>query len=387
MDLLYENELIYGRLLTIDQPHLIERYNRALTAFGFKATELARFNIDRTGFSPEIAAELKDPSYLDPNGVNRRFIILTPDQAMLPVVHTQFSNTSQLMYEFFSSNARAINALTIKDVIFGEIEDSVSIVNDIEDLLSINQVEFRVLSAENVMGQAAELRLLVDRLQNEPNIWRDDDLLNRMVELAKVTGDIRENSLVPDKGLKDFKDIITFKDDLGGKIYGIEPGNDGNRLILDMIAKNAFGLKGFEVAESSEQGMLAQVAKQTKTKGPIVFLGWAPHPMNTNFKIQYLSGGDDFFGPDFGGATVHTNVRAGYTTECPNVGKLLANLKFDLKMENEIMGKILDDGEDGPKAASEWLKANPAILDTWLAGVTTVDGKDGLPAVKKSLGL
>ncbi|MDX7558399.1 DUF6638 family protein, partial [Klebsiella pneumoniae] len=83
---------------------------------------------------------------------NRRFIILTPDQAMLPVVHTQFSNTSQLMYEFFSSNARAINALTIKDVIFGEIEDSVSIVNDIEDLLSINQVEFRVLSAENVMG-------------------------------------------------------------------------------------------------------------------------------------------------------------------------------------------------------------------------------------------
>ncbi|WP_275429647.1 glycine betaine ABC transporter substrate-binding protein, partial [Serratia marcescens] len=76
-----------------------------------------------------------------------------------------------------------------------------------------------------------------------------------------------------------------------------------------------------------------------------------------------------------------------YTTECPNVGKLLANLKFDLKMENEIMGKILDDGEDGPKAASEWLKANPAILDTWLAGVTTVDGKDGLPAVKKSLGL
>ena len=71
---------------------------------------------------------LKDPAYLDPNGVNRRFIILTPAQADLPVVHTQFSNTSQLMYEFFSSNARAINTLTIKDVLYGEIEDSVSIV-------------------------------------------------------------------------------------------------------------------------------------------------------------------------------------------------------------------------------------------------------------------
>ncbi len=190
-----------------------------------------------------------------------------------------------------------------------------------------------------------------------------------------------------DEGLKDFKDIAKFKDKLGGKIYGIEPGNDGNRLILDMISKDKFGLKDFQLAESSEQGMLAQVAKDTKGKKPIVFLGWEPHPMNTNFKLAYLSGGDDVFGPDFGGAVVHTNVRAGYITECPNVGKLLTNLKFNLKMENEIMGKILDDGEDGAKAASEWLKANPAILETWLAGVKTLDGKDALPAVKSSLGL
>lgn len=190
-----------------------------------------------------------------------------------------------------------------------------------------------------------------------------------------------------DKGLKDFKDIAKFKDDLDGKIYGIEPGNDGNRLILDMISKDQFGLKDFKLAESSEQGMLAQVAKETKSKKPIVFLGWEPHPMNTKFQLAYLAGGDDVFGADFGGAIIHTNVRAGYATECPNVGKLLTNLKFNLKMESEIMGKILDDGETPAKAASEWLKANPAILDTWLAGVTTVDGKDGLPAVKKSLGL
>ncbi|RZS83187.1 glycine betaine/proline transport system substrate-binding protein [Phyllobacterium myrsinacearum] len=190
-----------------------------------------------------------------------------------------------------------------------------------------------------------------------------------------------------DKGLKDFKDIAKFKDDLDGKIYGIEPGNDGNRLILDMISKDQFGLKDFKLAESSEQGMLAQVAKETKSKKPIVFLGWEPHPMNTKFQLAYLAGGDDVFGADFGGAIIHTNVRAGYATECPNVGKLLANLKFNLKMESEIMGKILDDGETPAKAAAEWLKANPAILDTWLAGVTTVDGKEGLPAVKKALGL
>ena len=161
MDLLRDNELIYGRLLPVDEPHLIERYNKALKAFGFKHTKLKSFEIDRTGFSPQIGEELGDMNYLDPNQVNRRFIILTPEQIDLPVVHTAFSNTSQLVYEFFQGNQRAIDALTIKDVIYGEIEDSVQKVEDIEDLLSINQVEFKVLSAEDVLGKAAELGRLV----------------------------------------------------------------------------------------------------------------------------------------------------------------------------------------------------------------------------------
>ncbi len=220
-DLLRDNALIYGRLLTIDQPHLIERYNKALVAFGMKPTKLKSFEIDRTGFSPEIAEELGDYQYLDPNEVNRRFIILTPAQADLPVVHTAFSNTSQLVHEFFDKNARAINALTIKDVIYGEIEDSVSKVNDIEDLISINQVEFRVLSAEDVLGKAAELGKLTDRLKLEPDAWRDDAMLNRMVELAKICGDIRENALVPDQVI--FRHNAFWTSHFGGLYVFVDP--------------------------------------------------------------------------------------------------------------------------------------------------------------------
>ena len=190
-----------------------------------------------------------------------------------------------------------------------------------------------------------------------------------------------------DAGLKSFADIAKFKDKLDGKIYGIEPGNDGNRLILDMIEKDAFGLKGFDVVESSEQGMLAQVARAVKKEEPVVFLGWEPHPMNANFEMAYLAGGDDFFGPDLGGASVLTNIRAGYSKECPNVGRLLDNLMFSLRMENEIMGAILNDNEEPKDAAKAWLKANAGILDAWLSGVTTVDGKAALPVVRKSLGL
>ncbi len=218
--------------------------------------------------------------------------------------------------------------------------------------------------------------------------YRDDgsvETVRANLEGAKYTLAVPKYTF--DKGLKTFADIAKFKGDLDGKIYGIEPGNDGNRLIMDMIDQNAFGMEGFEVVESSEQGMLAQVARAERRENDIVFLGWAPHPMNANFTLEYLDGGDDYFGPNYGGATVYTNVRAGYTTECANVGKLLENLVFSLPMENEIMGAILNDGEDPAKAASAWLKANPAAFEGWLDGVTTADGGDAMAAVKSALGL
>lgn len=188
-----------------------------------------------------------------------------------------------------------------------------------------------------------------------------------------------------DSGLKTFADIAKFKDKLKGKIYGIEPGNDGNRLIMGMIKDNAFGLGKFEIVESSEQGMLSQVDRATKRKEPIVFLGWEPHPMNTKFSIKYLEGGDDVFGPNLGGATIYTNVRAGWMGECPNAATLIKNLKFTLPLENTVMGYILFDSMDADKAAEKWLKANPKAWEPWLQGVTTFDGKPGLAAVKASL--
>jgi glycine betaine/proline transport system substrate-binding protein len=189
-----------------------------------------------------------------------------------------------------------------------------------------------------------------------------------------------------DAGLQSFQDIAGFKDQLDGKIYGIEPGNDGNRLIIDMIDNDTFGLSGFELVESSEQGMLAQAKRSVDRTEDIVFLGWEPHPMNANIEMAYLAGGDDIFGPDYGGATVYTNVRKGYVEECPNVGKFLQNLVFTLDIENEAMGMILDQGMDGAGMAKLYLNQHPEVLDAWLDGVTTVAGEPGLPAVRSFFG-
>lgn len=209
------------------------------------------------------------------------------------------------------------------------------------------------------------------------------DTVRANLEGAKYT--LATNANGAAMGIKDFADIAKHTDALDETIYGIEPGNDGNRLIMDMIEKDAFGLHDFKVKESSEQGMLAQVGRAVKRDEPIVFLAWEPHPMNANYDLTYLTGGDDYFGPNLGGATVYTNTRAGYVDECPNVGKLLQNLEFTLAMENEIMGAILDDGTDPEKAASAWLQANSDVLGMWLKGVTTKDGGDAMAAVKATL--
>ena len=218
--------------------------------------------------------------------------------------------------------------------------------------------------------------------------YREDGSVETLVtnlEGAKYTLAVPQYTY--DAGLQSFQDIAKFKDELDGKIYGIEPGNDGNRLILDMIKSDTFGLDGFEVVESSEAGMLSQVQRAVNSKEHVVFLGWEPHPMNANIEMAYLSGGDDIFGPNYGGATVHTNVRAGFADDCPNLGKLFTNMVFSLKMENEIMGAILNDGEDPNEAATAWLKANPDAVGPWLEGVTTFDGGDAMAAVKSSLGM
>jgi glycine betaine/proline transport system substrate-binding protein len=184
-------------------------------------------------------------------------------------------------------------------------------------------------------------------------------------------------------GLRDFADIARFRDQLGGVIYGIEPGNDGNELVLDAIRKNDFGLAGFKVVESSEQGMLAQVERAVRAKQPVVFLAWAPHPMNTHFNVRYLTGGDAYFGPNFGAATVNTLVRRGYLEECPNVGRLLQNLEFTVDLENVLMDRILTDKLSAAELAREWVGGHPPELDRWLEGVKTFDGRPAIEAFRK----
>ena len=197
--------------------------------------------------------------------------------------------------------------------------------------------------------------------------------------------DARATLAVPkylaDKGLKTFADIHKFEKELGGKIYGIEPGSGANTQIKAMIAKNQFGLGKFQLVESSEAGMLAAVDRAVRRKEAVVFFGWAPHPMNVNIDMAYLGDSQDALGPDEGRATVWTVTAPDYADRCPNAHRLLANLNFSAEDESRMMQPLLDH-KDALESARQWLKDHPDDKARWLEGVTTFDGKPAAENLK-----
>jgi glycine betaine/proline transport system substrate-binding protein len=207
-----------------------------------------------------------------------------------------------------------------------------------------------------------------------------------VTQLAKNLDGTEFTLAVPDyvwdAGVHDFADLNKYADKFDRKIYGIGSGAPANISLQEIIKKNDFNMGQWKLVESSEQAMLAEVSRAVKKQKFVTFLGWTPHPMNVQLKMHYLKGGEKYFG-DTG--SVHTLTRKGYAQACPNVGKLLTNLSFSQDMENSIMAEVVNKKVSNADAAKAWIKANPAVLDKWLDGVKTVDGKDALPAVKAKL--
>lgn len=202
--------------------------------------------------------------------------------------------------------------------------------------------------------------------------------------LADAQATLAVPQYVADAGLKTFADIARFKDKLGGKIYGIEPGSGANTDIQKMIDTNRFGLGGFKLVASGEAGMLAAVQRAVNRKEFVVFVGWTPHPMNLNMKMVYLTGSEDVFGPNEGRATVSTVTAPDFAERCPNANRLLANLTFTAAQESQWMVPIMA-RQSPQEVARKWLREHPEDLQRWLAGVTAFDGGDGVAAVQASL--
>ena len=190
MKRLIEKGLMFGNLIEVSSPQLVERYNRALKHLAGKETHLTDFHIDISGYSPEVGDELGDDLYLNPNGCNRQFILLTTSQKAAPLLNMKFSTSRGILQQFIEANESQLFALTARDAVAGELQNSVYEVSTPAKLLEIRQITVEADTIGGHVADAEKLAKLIDRFRAEPDGWRDDVLIAQMIELAKRTGDV-----------------------------------------------------------------------------------------------------------------------------------------------------------------------------------------------------
>ncbi|WP_435256813.1 DUF6638 family protein [Thioclava sp. FR2] len=220
MKRLIEKGLMFGNLIEVSSPALVERYKRAMKHLCGRETRLEDFHIDISGYSPEIGAELGDDIYLNPNGANRQFILLTTAQKHAPLLNAKFSTSRGIIRQFIDANESQLFALTARDAVAGELQDSVYDISSPAKLMDIRRITVVADTIGGHVADAGKLAKLIDKFRTDPDGWRDDVLIADMIGLAKKTGDVtRVPITLPEMGFEQpnywtshFGGVYVFRD-------------------------------------------------------------------------------------------------------------------------------------------------------------------------------
>lgn len=190
MKRLIDRGLMFGNLVRVDSPALVDRYNRALKKLTGRVTTETEFHIDISGFSPEVGEELGDPRYLNPNGVNRQFILLSPEQKTAPLLNATFSTERAILRRFIDANLAELFSLTARDAVVGELEDAVYDLDTPARLLDLHHLNLVADTTGEHLAEAGRLAGLITRFRTEPEGWHDDRVIAEMIALARSAGDL-----------------------------------------------------------------------------------------------------------------------------------------------------------------------------------------------------
>ncbi len=192
---LIEKGLMFGNLVPVTSAQLVGRYNRALKSLTGKETALADFHIDLSGYSPEIGDEFGDMDYLNPNGCNRQFILLTTAQKTAPLLNAKFSTSRPILRRFIEENEAELFALTTRDAVAGELANSVFDLSSPARLFDIRRITVEADTTGSHVAEGRKLAEKIDRFRSEDDAWWDDVLIAEMIELAQKTGDVTRNPI------------------------------------------------------------------------------------------------------------------------------------------------------------------------------------------------
>ncbi len=190
---------LFGRgLIQVDDPVLVDRYNASLLDMGLKRTKLSSFQIDKMGWSPEVAKEMGSDYYLSHGESNPLAIILSPEQLSpkVPIYFPFHSYDWDMMAAWGTANRTQIFEVTKESVLWLDIDQDADLYQTPADLGSVYEVIIRARSPDGLIVRAFEQHSLVLDFVRGEDSHLDGDLIERIRVSRETSGDLRKRSLI-----------------------------------------------------------------------------------------------------------------------------------------------------------------------------------------------
>ncbi|WP_298553949.1 DUF6638 family protein [uncultured Algibacter sp.] len=193
MDKLKQAKLYRSELIPVSGK-LVERYNKCLVKLGFTETKLKTFHIDGMGWSPEIAEEKDDNSYLNNGEANPHGIIISPLQKGKPVYLPFHTFDRDIMKFVFKIHGEKIKDITRDCAICLDFNQGVDAFYEPLDVLKYDKITINFHLIDRLWYIQKEQLQLVERF-NTGNNFIDENLHQELLASAKAYGDLRERDL------------------------------------------------------------------------------------------------------------------------------------------------------------------------------------------------
>lgn len=193
MDKLKQANLYRSELIPVSGK-LVERYNKCLIKLGFTKTKLKTFHIDGIGWSPEIAEEKKNNSYLNNGEANPHGIIISPLQKGKPVYLPFHSFDRDMMRFIFRTYGDKINDITRDSAICIDFDQKIDAFYEPLDVLKYNTVHINFHLMDNLYHLQNEQLELIEKF-NQGNNFIDENIHQELLTSAKTYGDLRHRDL------------------------------------------------------------------------------------------------------------------------------------------------------------------------------------------------
>jgi glycine betaine/proline transport system substrate-binding protein len=155
----------------------------------------------------------------------------------------------------------------------------------------------------------------------------------------------------------EYSELETIDDlagaDLGGKIYGIEPGAGLTAQTQKMLP--AYGLDSqYELVTSSTAAMLTELKSATEKKQDIAVTLWRPFWANDAFPVKDLEDPKGAMGEAEG---LHFLGTKGFAEEFPEAAELIEKIKLDDEQYGSLEDLVVNEYGEGKEADA---------VDAWL---------------------